>query len=243
MMNDQERQVIDDIFRRLESAAAQPREPEAERYIAEKVRRQPYAPYAMAQSLFVQEQALANLNTEVERLRAEVEQLRSQPQGGGGFLSSLFGGAPRQPEAPRGGSPWGRPSHVPQQGYGHMPPHQTQQGFGQRPGGMMGGGPWGGGMGGGMGRGGGGFLQTALGTAAGVAGGVMLANALSNAFGADNPAAADTASLAGSTGGDAAGDAGNAGITDSLYQDASANQADYGGDDFGGDAGDGGDWA
>ena len=53
-MNDQERQVIDDIFQRLEQVANQPRDPEAERYIADKLRRQPYAPYALAQAVFVQ---------------------------------------------------------------------------------------------------------------------------------------------------------------------------------------------
>ena len=68
-MNEQERQVIDDIFRRLEQVANQPRDPEAERFIAEKLRQQPYAPYAMAQAVFVQEQALTNLQAENEQLR------------------------------------------------------------------------------------------------------------------------------------------------------------------------------
>ena len=72
-MNDQERQVIDDIFRRLEQVANQPRDPEAERYIAEKLRQQPYAPYALAQAVFVQEQALANLQAESEQMRAELD--------------------------------------------------------------------------------------------------------------------------------------------------------------------------
>src|SRR3954447_8427278 len=74
-MNDQERQVIDDIFQRLEQVANQPREPEAERYIAEKLRRQPYAPYALAQAVFVQEQALANLQADNESLRAELDRV------------------------------------------------------------------------------------------------------------------------------------------------------------------------
>ena len=89
-MNEQERQVIDDIFRRLEQVANQPRDPEAERFIAEKLRQQPYAPYAMAQAVFVQEQALTNLQAENERLRAELEQASRQPPSGG-FLSSIFG--------------------------------------------------------------------------------------------------------------------------------------------------------
>ena len=102
-MNAEERQVIDDIFRRLEEVANQSRDPEAERYIAEKVRRQPYAPYALAQAAYVQEQAVANLSAEVEQLRAEAEERSRQPQQGG-FLSGLFGGG-RPAEPPRGAVP------------------------------------------------------------------------------------------------------------------------------------------
>jgi hypothetical protein len=215
-MNEQERQVIDDIFKRLEQVAQQPRDPEAERLISDKIRRQPYAPYAMAQAIFVQEQALTNLNAEVERLRGEVERARSQ---GGSFLSGLFGGGARPPEPRRpmgAGGPWGgRPGGYPMQ-----------------PGAQMGTpGPWGGAP-----RGGG-FLQTAMATAAGVAGGMMLANALSNAFeGTD--AAQGLASLTGAD--EAGGGEGLAGITDAFYPDA----GDQGGldSDFGGDGGDGGDW-
>jgi hypothetical protein len=217
-MNDQERQVIDDIFRRLEQVANQPRDPEAERYITEKLRSQPYAPYAMAQAIFVQEQALANLNAEFEKLQAE----RSRSSQGG-FLSGLFGGGARQPE-PSPGSAWGRPAGPP-----------VQQPYGMPQGGMMGGGPWGG-----MQRSGGGFLQSAMATAAGVAGGVMIANALSHAFGGEHGAgAADQASSIAGLGEQGGADAGGyGGITDGLYQDASADEEA----DYGGDGGDGGDW-
>ena len=73
-MNEQEREVIADIFRRLEQVANEPRDAEAERFIAEKLRQQPYASYAMAQTIFIQERALANLQAEVESLRVEVEE-------------------------------------------------------------------------------------------------------------------------------------------------------------------------
>ena len=108
---------------------------------------------------------------------------------------------------------------------------------------MMGGapGPWGGGM---MQRGGGsGFLGTALSTAAGVAGGMMIANALTHAFSGDNNPASDVAAAAGLGGADQANDAGNAGITDSLYQNASNQDSGQDFADFGGDGGDEGDWA
>jgi len=238
-MNDQEREVISDIFRRLEQVANQPRDPEAERFIAEKLRQQPYAPYAMAQAIFVQEQALARLQAENDQLRAELDQAHQRPQAGG-FLSSIFGGGSRPPgpayntPPARQASPWGNP--------GPQPMHQP---YGASHPGMMGGqpGPWGGGM---MQPRGGGFLQTALSTAAGVAGGMMIANALSHAFGGEQGGAGGASTLAGLGGTDQGqgGDTSNAGITDALYGNGQSEQAsheDY--SDFGGDAGDGGDWA
>ena len=238
-MNDQEREVIADIFRRLEQVANEIRDPEAERFIAERMRAQPYAAYAMAQTIFIQEQALTNLQAEVEQLRSEVEAARRQPQASGGILSSLFGGSPRHPEpepfrrdaaeGARRTSPWGAPA-IPQRmsGYGDDAPAQGSPG------------PWGGGMG--QSRGGG-FLQGALSTAAGVAGGMMVANALSSAFGGKHgaePAAGDKTALAETGAADNVTD--NAGITDSLYENPENEQhASF--DDFGGDGGDEGDWA
>lgn len=227
-MNDQERQVIADIFRRLEQVANQPRDPEAERFIAEKLRQQPYAPYAMAQAIFVQEQALSRLQEENDQLRAELDHVSRQPQQGG-FLSSIFGGGARPPdpaynEPPaRRASPWGAPNPAPQQSYGMQP---------QAPG------PWGGSM---AQPRGGGFLQTALSTAAGVAGGMMIANALTHAFGGSDSAASGGQSSLADLGNDQGGSSNLAGITDSLYENPEQNRDDF--SDFGGDAGDDGDWA
>ena len=240
-MNEQERDIIADIFRRLESAANQPRDPEAERFIAEMIRRQPYAPYAMAQALFVQEQALTNLHAQNQELQAELERLSSRQGSGGGLLSSIFGGGSRPEPAPyRGGSsyggapsggPWGQAgTSVPQAGGGYG----GQPGYGAPQGGAFGGGPFGGGRGGG-------FLQTAMGTAAGVAGGMLIGNALASAFGGDggHETGGGLGALASGEGSSEGG--GTGGITDSLYQNASGN--DEGGfGDFGCDAGDDGDW-
>ena len=237
-MNSEERKVISDIFDRLRQAASQPRDPEAERFIAEKLREQPYAPYAMAQLVYVQEEAIKSLNQQLEGLQAE----RSQgQQGGGGFLSSIFGGGDRTPERRpgAGGTPWGRAGAEARQPFGGPQGGYPPGGGYQQGGGPMQGGPWGGG--GMMQSRGGGFLQGALATAAGVAGGMMVANALTNAFSGDEAGAtggaASAADLAGADSGNATG-----GITDGLYQDAAANPLDDAGD-FGGDAGDGGDWA
>ena len=232
-MNQQERQIISDIFRRLEEAANQPRDPEAERFIAEKLRTQPYAPYAMAQAIYVQEQALASLNQQVQQLQAEAEELRSRPQGGGGLLSSIFGGGSR-PEArrgafsdPRGGmgggqpGPWGAAAPAGQPGMMAGQPGM----MGGQPG-MMGGQP---GMMGGMQpgmmgqRGGSGFLGTALTTAAGVAGGMVVGNALMNAFKGGHETLGAAGAGAAGAGSDVAGL--------SPFQDAGASPAGFGGQD------------
>ena len=72
-MTPQERDVIAGIFDRLRQAENQPRDPEAERYIADRLREQPYAVYAMAQSVYVQEQALTSLQGQIDQVQAEVE--------------------------------------------------------------------------------------------------------------------------------------------------------------------------
>ncbi|MCA0423729.1 MAG: DUF2076 domain-containing protein [Proteobacteria bacterium] len=181
-MTPQEREVINSIFERLKAAANQPRDPEAERYIAGLVAQQPYATYALAQSVYVQEQALTNLQAEIDGLRGEVARLQqaaqaAQPQSGG-FLSGIFGGgarpqAPAPQQAPWGGQPQrGMPmqQQAPQGGpWGGAPQQPAQAG------------PWG--------RQAeaqqpqrGGFLGSALTTAAGVAGGMVVGNMLMNAF-------------------------------------------------------------
>jgi len=79
-MTPQERDVIAGIFDRLRQAANQPRDPEAERYIADRLRDQPYAPYAMAQAVYVQEQAVLNLQAQVEDLQAQMQELQARQQ-------------------------------------------------------------------------------------------------------------------------------------------------------------------
>jgi hypothetical protein len=98
----------------------QPRDPEVERVIADKIRQQPYALYAMAQLIYVQEEAIKSLNQQVEELRSEVERRGQQS---GGFLSSIFGGGSQpqpEPQRPAAGSPWGgQPQPGPGYGQGY----------------------------------------------------------------------------------------------------------------------------
>ncbi|MBV9568370.1 MAG: DUF2076 domain-containing protein [Hyphomicrobiales bacterium] len=196
-MTPEECQVITGIFERLKATENRPRDPEAERLISDLVAQQPYAPYAMAQLIYVNEQALANLQQRIETLGQQLQQARDEAQArpqSGGFLSSLFGA----PSAP----PPSRPAQTPpaRPGYGQQPyggsapaPAGPMSGVAPQPGGPWGGQPsygqppygqppygqqpWGGAPQGG------GFLQNAMSTAAGVAGGVVLANALTSAFG------------------------------------------------------------
>ena len=96
-MNTQERQIIDDLFDKLREAERQsdPREPEADNHIRSRVAAQPGAPYYMAQTIVVQEQALHAAEARIAELE---DQLARRATGGGGFLSGLFGGG--QPSAP-----------------------------------------------------------------------------------------------------------------------------------------------
>jgi uncharacterized protein len=253
-MNNQEREVIADIFKRLEQVAHQPRDPEAERLIAERLRAQPYAPYAMAQAIFVQEQALTNLNGRVQQLEAELAEARRGSRSSGGLLGSLFGGGSREPERPA-------PGRFGQSGPGMGGPGMSGPGLGGRPGPWGGaqGSPWGGQPAGMMGqpgfgaqRGGSGFLGTAMATAAGVAGGMMLGSALSNAFGGGSEGAGQglfgggDAAQANAGGQDAAdlspfGQSGDNAGDNAGFQDASYDPTEDFGSDFGGDGG--GDWA
>ena len=171
-MTPEERQLLTGLFDRLRANSGGQRDPQAENFIAEAVRAQPYAPYIMAQNVILMEQTLQAASQRIEELEGQLQAAQAgaaQGQGGGSFLGnaarSMFGGAAPLPgSAPQRGA-------VPPSG-GYAPPPQS--------------GPWG--------QqaqpqyapqasGGGGFLKGALGAAAGVAGGVLLADSLRGLFG------------------------------------------------------------
>jgi hypothetical protein len=192
-MSPEERQLLVDLFYRIRQNANNPRDREAESFIADQVRAQPYAPYLLAQTVIVQDQALRAANDRLQQLEQHVRELEGQggQQGAGGFLGSLgslFGGGgadrgspPSSVPPPRwGGGPQGGAAGYGQGGY------SQQQGYGQPGGyGQPQGGPWSGGA---PPQAGGGFLKGALGAAAGVAGGVLLADSIRGLFhGSGNP--------------------------------------------------------
>ncbi|MBB3309257.1 hypothetical protein FHT78_000986 [Rhizobium sp. BK196] len=177
-MSPEERQLLTALFDRVRTAAATPRDPEAETLISEATRAQPSATYYLAQAVIVQEKGLEAAADHIKELEERVRQLEAgagdhRQAEQGGFLSSIFGSTQTQQPAPAPG-PWGgapRDSYEqPQRGYDNsrqMPQQPTgpwsQQAYAPSAGGS--------------------FLRGALGTAAGVAGGMLLANSLSGIFG------------------------------------------------------------
>ncbi len=245
-MTPQERDVIAGIFDRLRQAANQPRDPEAERYIADRLREQPYAPYAMAQAVYVQETALTNLQAQVEELQTQLQYLQNRPQSApaqsGGFLSGIFGGGRQDEPAPRAGSVPTMPQRAGQPSSAwNTPQNGAMQAAATQNGGPMQGGPQQGGPQQGMGAqpgpwGGqaqqpaarGGFMATALTTAAGVAGGMMLGNVLTNAFGGGKAGEAKPAETASNGSAPSDGAANSQTASDNTnYDDSSSNEANY----------------
>jgi len=102
MLTPDDRRAIDGLFGRLDDASRQfpDRDAEAEALIGDHIRRSPAAPYYMAQTLVMQEHALAEAQSRIAELEAEI----ARRPAGGGLFGGLFGGGGQQP-APRGRSP------------------------------------------------------------------------------------------------------------------------------------------
>lgn len=256
-MTPDERQLLAGLFDRIRNASSGQRDAEAEAFIADAVRQQPYAPYLLTQSVIVQEETLKAAAAKIEELEARVRELESAPKPGsflGGIGKSIGVGQPQpQPGADsrwtRGGEPIAPPQ---QQGGGswqQQPPMNAPMNAPMQ-----------------QQAGGGGFLKGALGAAAGVAGGMLLANSLSGLFGANNPFGSSPAKAADlpkddnssfgdsvrwndedrkAAASDSRGDTERAaysdsrGDTDRSDNDSSSGANDWDDDD---DGGDGGDW-
>lgn len=177
-MDPQERKVIDQLFDKLDQAERQsgPPEPIAQAHIRSRVEKQPGAPYLMAQTIVIQEHALAAAQARIAGLEAE---LARRPAAGGGFLSGLFGGT-GQPEPSRAA-----PIAASMQAASQAPPGNSTH-FGRGTPAQAGRGQ--------------GFLAGAAQTAMGVAGGVligsMLGSALGNVFGGAGADKADASPTA-----------------------------------------------
>ena len=181
-MNLQEQQLVDELFDRLAQVENNPRDPDAERAVANGVRRAPHATYALVQTALVMDEALKRANARIEELQAQLGD-QPPPQQGGGFLDSMRDVVLGRHD-PRGSVPSVR-TQVTQTS--SAAPYQSQAGYPQQPY------PASPGMGPAFGSGGS-FLGTAASTAAGVIGGGLLLNSIRSMFG-DHAGAAHAAGI------------------------------------------------
>lgn len=254
-MNNEERDLISKFVARVSGAPQggfgsvpstrpnlPPIDPEADNFIAQEFQKYPEARYRITQMAVVQEAALVEAQNRIQQLQFQLQQAQQQLQqaqqqkpASSGFLGGLFGGGQRPQQAqPQQAPPgWGgNPGAVP-------PPQYQQMPYGMQPGMFQ--------------RGGSGFLGSALTTATGVAGGMLAANALTSLFSDHHGAGAGVGD-----GGWGAGAPQNETIINN-YEDSAdpfagqgttadpnfdaGNNADWGGQDAGGDGGDfGGGW-
>jgi uncharacterized protein len=187
-MTPQESQLVEDLFDRLAKLETLPRDPAAERLIAEGAQYAPHALYALVQTALLQDEALRRANARIEELQAQADAPQAQPdERQTSFLDSVrqaFGGSPQQQTQQRGSVPSVRAGIAPQDdyqaqtpppNYGAQPGQAAQPGYvPQMPPPGYGPPPFGGG---------GSFLGTAASSAAGVIGGALLLDGIRSMFG------------------------------------------------------------
>ena len=218
-MTPQERQRVAELFDRLAQLESTPRERDAEAAIVEGLRQAPHAPYALVQTVLIQEEALERANARIRELEDSDGSIAPRQ---GGFLDAMreaFSGQPRAPRAsvpvtrrPGTGEPMGAPPGFQQNAAQGAQPQQQ------------------------IGRGGS-FLGQAASIAAGVVVGSMVVDALRGQFGGDKASAAESGAReqqASNETDSAHGDA-------DQYETADADDGggDFGGGDFGGGFGGG----
>lgn len=108
-MTPQERELVDQLFDRLAKLESAPRDGDAERAIAEGLRRAPNALYPLVQTVLVQDEALRRADARIRDLTGESGSA-TEP---GGFLDSMraaFGVRPTRSSVPSvGAAPEPRP--------------------------------------------------------------------------------------------------------------------------------------
>jgi hypothetical protein len=81
-MTPQEQELVEELFDRLAKLENSPRDPAAERVIADGLRHAPQATYALVRTALVQDEALKRANARIEELQAQLgggEQGASSP--------------------------------------------------------------------------------------------------------------------------------------------------------------------
>ena len=183
-MTPQERQLVAELFDRLASLESGPRDPDAERVIADGLQRAPHGTYALVQTVLLQDEALKRCHSRIQELegrpaeepsRGFLDSMRDslfgrdEPRGsvppvrqGGAGTSGVWGQPGGSPGGTGASGAWGQPGGAPAQA-------------GPSPGMAPMGAPA-------IGTGGS-FLGNAASTAAGVVGGAMLLNGIRSMFG------------------------------------------------------------
>ena len=169
-MTPQEQQLVDELFDRLAQVENMPRDPEAERLIAQGLNRAPHAVYALTQTALIQDEALKRANARIEDLQAQLDGGSTPDERRGSFLESMREAV----LGPRGAGRGSVPSVRPGEAQSAYPPTQQPDYPPQIPPGYAGGSPFGGG---------GSFLGSAASTAAGVIGGALMLDAIRSMFG------------------------------------------------------------
>ncbi|MFY9686547.1 MAG: DUF2076 domain-containing protein [Pseudolabrys sp.] len=159
-MTPQERQLVEDLFERLARLEKAPRDAEAERVIADGLRRAPNAIYPLVQTVLVQDEALKRADARIRELTGEDAEATTS----GGFLDTM-----RQALTGRSGA-----TSVPSVRPGAPDPRWNSSGTPPNANAAP---AQGGGYGGGS------FLGTAAASAAGMIGGALLLNSISSMFG------------------------------------------------------------
>ncbi len=170
-MTPQEQQLVEELFDRLAQVENMPRDPEAERLVAQGLSRAPHALYALTQTALIQDEALKRANARIEELEAQLDGTGAPEEQRGSFLDSMREAVLGPRSSARGSVPSVR-SGATQAGYG--PQGQPPDYPPPMPPGYGGGPPFGGG---------GSFLGGAASTAAGVVGGALMLDAIRGMFG------------------------------------------------------------
>jgi hypothetical protein len=221
-MTPEERNLVTDLFDRLATLEDAPRDRDAERLVQDGLRQAPNAPYALVQTVLIQDEALKRADARIRQLEAE-RAPAAEPPRPTGFLDSMRESVWGRRDTPRAGSvPTVRPADSPTNtptGYsggtpssvGAQPMGQPSGGYGQPSGGM-----------------GGSFLGTAAATAVGVIGSSLLLRSImggpgGTAHGAVSPpsggspwggSGGNSGGIGSGTPGDSSGLANQAGLND-----------------------------
>ncbi len=167
-MDSQEQRLIEDLFARLRSVSSGPKDRDAEQLIRDILSRFPDAPYYLAQSVLVQQQALDRAEARIKELEAASEDRSASASRG----SSSFLGGSSVPQTGASQTSYQTGRRYADAETSPNPARATESPWAPQPSRT------------------GGFLGTALSTATGVAGGMFIADSIRNLFGGGSSASA-----------------------------------------------------